>query len=71
MRTHNFIPYQAVNGTIVILAFGAFFVNLILQTCLLVLRVAKKDIPVGAWLRVFNVAMFAVQIIFFFYLPGN
>ena len=72
MRTHNFIPYQAVNGTVVILGtFGSIIINVILQSCLLVLRVTKKDVPVKAWLRIVNVAVFAIQIIFYFFLPGN
>ncbi len=72
LNTRNFINNQPVEGTIVILGtFGALLINSILQLCLLFLRITKKDIPVAAWLRIFNVAVFAIQIIRYFLMPGN
>jgi hypothetical protein len=69
-NTQNFITNQALDGTVVILGtFGSLLVNMVLQACLLVLRLAKKDIPVSVWLRVFNVAIFAVEIVRYFFLP--
>lgn len=53
-------------GTIVILGFISLLVNVVLQTILLVLRVKSKTIGIKAWIRIFNVAIFAVQIVYYF-----
>lgn len=71
-RTHDFISNQTITGTVVILGmFVSLFLNVILQVALLVLRVAKKDVPVKAWLRIVNATVFAVQLVYFFLTQGN
>ncbi len=72
MHTHDFISFQALKSTVVILGtLVSLLVNVILQIWLLVLRVSKKEVQVKPWLRVTNVAIFAVQLIYYFLVPGN
>jgi hypothetical protein len=63
--------YQAIDGTIIILGLLAFFLNIVLQVILFVLRATKKDIPVAAWLRIFNMAALIVQLVYYFLVLGN
>jgi hypothetical protein len=70
--THDFIGNQTLKGTVVILGtFASLLFNCILQAGMLLLRAGKKEIPVSPWLRVFNVVVFALQVIFYFLLPGD
>ncbi len=72
MYTHFFIANQAINSTVVVLGtFVSLFLTVILQVCLLVLRVGKKDIPVKPWLRIANVSVFGVQLVYYFLTSGR
>jgi hypothetical protein len=62
---HNII------GTIVILGVVSILINVALQIILLVYRIKQKDIPIPHWVRIFNVAMFVAQILFYFIIPGQ
>lgn len=63
--------YQAIDGTIIILGFLAFFLNIVLQAILFVFRVTKKEIPVAPWLRIFNIAVLGLQLIYYFVVLGK
>jgi hypothetical protein len=70
--TGDFIAgYHAVESTIVVLGFLSVVLNIILQLILFIRRITKKEIPVQAWLRIFNVAVFTVQILYYFIIPGR
>jgi hypothetical protein len=62
---------RAIQSTIITLGLLAFFINLMLQATLFILRVTKKEIPVAAWLRIFNMAAFGLQIVYYFIIPGK
>jgi len=69
--TGNFLAkFPRIIGTIVILAVVSLIINLILQVILTVLRIQKKQIPVHAWVRIFNLAVFVIQIWYTFLLQG-
>lgn len=62
---------QVIQRTIVILGVLAIFVNLILQAIFFIFRVTKKEIPVAAWLRIFNLAALGIQLVAYFIIPGK
>jgi hypothetical protein len=62
------IPFQPLESTLVILGYGAIFVNF-LFLCSMVYRIAiKKNKLIPAWLVYFNLLIFPVQVYFFFFL---
>ena len=70
--TGNFLAnWHNIIGTIVILGFVSLVINLVLQAILSILRIQKKGIPVQAWVRIFNLAVFVLQLLYFFSLPGT
>jgi len=69
--THNFLAsFGNIIGTIVILGFVSLIINLVLQAILTVRRIQKKNIPIRAWIRIFNLAVFVLQVWYYFSLPG-
>ncbi len=70
--TYDFLAgLHGIESTVVVLGVLSFIVNIILQACLFIFRAVKKDISIKPWLRIFNVAMFALQIIYYFIIPGK
>ena len=69
--THNFLEgWHHIISTVVILGFVSLLINFVLQVILTVLRIQKKNIPLQAWVRIFNLAVFVLQLWYTFLLPG-
>ena len=61
------IGVQALQGTLVILGYGAIFLNVIFFIWALVALARGKANPLPRWLLWFNLALFPVQVWYFFF----
>jgi hypothetical protein len=61
------IPFQPLESTLVILGYGAVFINVVFVILSLYWLVAKKLSSIPRWIVLFNVFMFPLQVYYFFY----
>ena len=61
------IPLPLLEGTLVILGYGAIFVNIIFVFLSLYLLSAKKNKLIPGWIVLFNLFIFPLQVYYFFY----
>lgn len=67
--TGNFsgaIKFQPLEATLVILGYGAIFVNFVFLLLLVYLGISRKLNSLPAWIWVFNLLIFPFQFYFFF-----
>ncbi len=62
------IPFQPLESTLVILGYGAIFVNFLFLCTMLYRKATKKNKLTPGWLVYFNLLIFPVQVYFFFFL---
>ena len=60
------IPFQPLESTLVILGYGAIFVNVIFILLFLYFLLAKKSMLIPRWIVLFNVCIFPLQVYYFF-----
>ena len=67
--THDFIKVEFIKAIVIILGlFVSFFVNIIVNTAEMVLLVSRKPSLTSNPLRVFNLSLFLLQLIAFFFI---
>jgi hypothetical protein len=59
-------PLPWLQNMLIILGYGAIFLNIIFFSFYLFLLLFKKQLMVGRWLLMINLIIFIVQIIYFF-----
>lgn len=64
---NGLISINGLEGTLVILGYGAIFVNAIFNIFLLVLFITKSKQKVEAWLRWVNFLFLIIQLFYFLY----
>ncbi len=52
--------------TVILGYFVSFGLNVIVQLAGLVIRIAKRESPVKGWLRVVNLTVFIIQLVYYF-----
>ncbi|MFT3680800.1 MAG: hypothetical protein QM791_11045 [Ferruginibacter sp.] len=65
--TGDAIQLQPLKSTIVILGYGAIFINIIFNGIILALLLAKKELPVPKWLIWLNFLFLIAQVYYFFF----
>lgn len=61
------IPFQPLESTIVILGYGAIFINIIFLLFSIYWLIRKKIKLIPRWIVIFNLLVFPAQIYFFFF----
>ena len=61
------IPLQPLESSLVILGYGAIFVNIVFVFLSLYLLATKKLAFIPRWILLFNLFIFPVQVYYFFY----
>ena len=61
------IPFQPLESTLVILGYGAIFINVVFVFASLYLLLRKRLQTIPRWLVLFNLVIFPVQVYYFFY----
>jgi hypothetical protein len=59
-------PLPWLQNTLIILGYGAIFLNIIFFSFYLFLLVFKQQIMVGRWILIFNLMVFILQLVYFF-----
>lgn len=62
----DFVHNQSINNYIIILGYSGFFLNLFLNFFIVKALYGKKQTFIPAWLVVFNLFVFILQVIYFF-----
>lgn len=61
------ITLQPLESTLVVLGYGAIFINCIFNFLVLILLLLKKEQPVAKWLIWSNFLFFIIQLYYFFF----
>jgi hypothetical protein len=61
------IPFQPLESSLVILGYGAIFVNFIFVLLTVYWILARKIKLIPAWILIFNLIIFPLQVYFFFF----
>lgn len=61
------IPLPAIEGTLVILGYGAILLNVFYVLITVIRLLARKQFPDPSWLTWFNLLLFPVQVWFHFF----
>ena len=61
------IPLQPLQSTLVVLGYGAIFLSTIFTFQMLYFFVIKKEIQLPKWMVITNLAMFPIQVWYFFF----
>ena len=61
------IPFQPLESTLVILGYGAIFINIVFVFISLYLLLRKRLHSLPRWLVLFNLAIFPLQVYYFFF----
>lgn len=61
------IPFQPLESTVVILGYGAIFVNLAFAIACLYLLIRRRLQLLPRWIVIFNILIFPLQVYYFFF----
>jgi hypothetical protein len=62
------LPLPWLQGTLVILGYGAIIINTLFLLLLFIFTALKVDIKIPKWIVIFNILLFCCQVYFHFFL---
>ncbi len=61
------IPFQPLESTLVILGYGAIYVNVVFVLLALFRYILKRNMTTPRWITIFNLSMFPLQLYYFIF----
>lgn len=61
------IPFQPLESTLVILGYGAIYINVVFLLISIYRFLLKRNIPSPRWITIFNLCMFPLQLYYFIF----